>query len=72
MLSLELTWIRPNHRLDNVDRLDILAGTGKMLYIAKLVFVLKAQSIDLLLILKQITGVLNSAYSCRIMFPTLG
>ena len=23
-------WIRPNHRPDNVDRLDILAGTEKM------------------------------------------
>ena len=24
-------WIRPNHRLDNVDRPDILADTGKVL-----------------------------------------
>ena len=33
-------WIKPNHRPDSVDRLDVLAGTGDQDAIAELLFVL--------------------------------
>ena len=48
-------YYRPNHRTDNVDRLDILAGTGKMLLclFAKL---------KLLVYVVSLSMVLNSAH----------